>query len=186
MTKDVSIELANTTEDLKQVLALQAENHKSVVSREQGLVTGFVTVKHDLSILTSMNASAAQVIAKSDGKVVGYSLVMLEEFKERIPVLIPMFDMFKTLHYQGNSVTNYRYYVMGQICVADGYRGLGIVDRMYAKHREVYSSRFDVCLTEVSTSNPRSMRAHERVGFKTIHTFSDATDEWNILLWDWK
>jgi hypothetical protein len=28
------------------------------------------------------------------------------------------------------------------------------------------------------------MRAHERVGFKTVQTFRDATDEWNILVWD--
>jgi ribosomal protein S18 acetylase RimI-like enzyme len=133
-----------------------------------------------------MNASAGQVIAKADGKVVGYALVMLEEFKEKIPVLKPMFDMFKSLTFHQRPLPEFRYYVMGQICVADGFRGLNIVDRMYAKHKEIYSKRSDVCLTEVSTSNPRSMRVHERVGFKTMHTFSDATDEWNILLWDWR
>lgn len=74
---------------------------------------------------------------------------------------------------------------MGQICVAEGYRGQGIVDKLYASHRELYSKKFDFCLTEVSTSNARSMKAHERIGFKTIHTFTDATDEWNILLWNW-
>jgi ribosomal protein S18 acetylase RimI-like enzyme len=184
MSKVISIELAHSVEDLEQILALQAENHKSVVSKE-GLSNGFVTVKHNLTLLSSMNASAGQVIAKSEGTVVGYALVMLEEFKEKIPVLEPMFDMFKSLTFNQRPLPEFRYYVMGQICVADGFRGLSIVDRMYAKHKEIYSKRFDVCLTEVSTSNPRSMRAHERVGFKTIHTFSDATDEWNILLWDW-
>lgn len=184
MAKEISIELAQTVQDLEQILSLQAENHKSVVSKE-GLANGFVTVKHNLPLLSSMNASARQVIAKADGKVVGYALVMLEEFKEKIPVLKPMFEMFKSLKFNQRPLPEFRYYVMGQICVADGFRGLSIVDRMYAKHKEIYSKAFDVCLTEVSTSNPRSMRAHERVGFKTIHTFSDATDEWNILLWDW-
>lgn len=27
------------------------------------------------------------------------------------------------------------------------------------------------------------MRAHERMGFTTVLTFQDATDEWNILAW---
>lgn len=29
------------------------------------------------------------------------------------------------------------------------------------------------------------MKAHESIGFKTIHTFEDETDQWNIIVWDW-
>ncbi|HEY3429986.1 MAG TPA: GNAT family N-acetyltransferase, partial [Cyclobacteriaceae bacterium] len=112
-------------------------------------------------------------------------LVMLKSFQDLIPVLVPMFNMFKEIPYNGKFISDYSYYVMGQICVAEDYRGLNIVDKLYAKHKEMYFSKFDCCITEVSTSNARSMKAHKRVGFKTIHTFSDATDEWNILLWDW-
>ncbi len=75
---------------------------------------------------------------------------------------------------------------MGQICISEAFRGQGIFEKLYLKHKEIYSGKFDICLTEVSVRNKRSMKAHERVGFQTIHTFKDKTDDWNILLWDWK
>src|SRR5690606_9982476 len=129
---------------------------------------------------------APQIIAVEDEKVVGYALVMLKEFGGMIPVLVPMFTMFEKLSLEGNPLNSYNYYVMGQICIADSHRGQGIFDKLYQKHKQVYSHKFELCLTEVSTSNRRSMKAHERVGFRTLHTFTDETDTWNILSWDWK
>ena len=132
-----------------------------------------------------MNDSARQIIAKVDNNVVGYALVMLLEFKEMIPVLAPMFEMFNNLSFDQKRISNYRFYVMGQVCISETHRGQGIFKQLYAKHKEVYADKFEICLTEVSVNNKRSMKAHEHVGFKTIHTFKDETDEWNILLWDW-
>ena len=75
---------------------------------------------------------------------------------------------------------------MGQICVAENYRGKGVFDSLYQKHKELNGSSYDLCVTSVSTRNKRSMRAHERVGFEIVHTFRDQTDEWNILVWNLK
>jgi hypothetical protein len=147
---------------------------------------GFVTVQHDLPLLRSMNASARQIIARHGDRIIAYALVMRPEIKYMVPVLIPMFEMLDTLYYKGTPLPKTKYYVMGQICVDADFRGAGVFDGLYNKHREVYSREYDLCITEVSTRNLRSMKAHLRCGFKTIHTFSDATDEWNILLWDWK
>jgi L-amino acid N-acyltransferase YncA len=97
-----------------------------------------------------------------------------------------MFDTFQTLLYKDRPLPDYRYYVMGQICIDAAQRGTGLFQQLYEAHRHFYAPRFDLCLTEVSSSNARSMRAHEKVGFQTIHRFSDETDEWNILLWDWQ
>jgi RimJ/RimL family protein N-acetyltransferase len=36
-------------------------------------------------------------------------------------------------------------------------------------------------VTEVSTSNTRSLRAHARVGFEVVTTYRDATDEWAVV-----
>lgn len=182
----ISYELALTDEDLKQILALQRNNLPVNLSEEIKLAQGFVTVQHHLTLLRSMNASARQIIAKHGEKVVGYALVMRPELKHIVPVLVPMFELLGTLYYRGVPLPESRYYVMGQICVHEEFRGLGIFDGLYQKHREVYCPEYDYCITEVSTRNQRSMRAHQRVGFKTIHTFRDTTDEWNIVLWDWK
>jgi ribosomal protein S18 acetylase RimI-like enzyme len=75
--------------------------------------------------------------------------------------------------------------VMGQICVAREYRGRGIVDAMYGEHKARYAERYKLCVTEVATRNTRSMRAHARVGFEVVTTYSDEVDEWAVVAWDW-
>ncbi len=185
MSHTFNIQLAETQQDLDQILNLQKCNHVSGLSSTQKEANGFVTVQHDLELLTKMNDAAPQIIAKLNDEVVAYALVMLKEFSALIPTLVPMFDSFKQLSYKGKSLEAYTYYVMGQICIDENYRGQGLFEKLYAKHKETHSTTFDLCLTEVSTSNQRSMKAHERVGFKILHTFKDKTDEWNILVWDW-
>ena len=96
-----------------------------------------------------------------------------------------MFNLLDTLTYKGTPVKDLRYYVMGQICVAKAYRGKGVFRQLYAAHKKHLSGTYDFCITEISSRNLRSMRAHEKVGFTLLHRFSDATDEWNIVLWDW-
>ena len=75
---------------------------------------------------------------------------------------------------------------MGQICVAREYRGLGLVKQLYQQHRACYGNQYDFLLTEVATRNQRSLRAHEKLGFHAIHTYHDAMDEWQVIIWDWK
>jgi hypothetical protein len=99
--------------------------------------------------------------------------------------LEPVFELFNTLIYKNSIMTNYKFYVMGQICVAEAYRGQGVFDKMYQKHKDVFSNTYELCVTEVSVRNMRSMKAHERVGFKKIHTYTDPQETWNIMVWDW-
>lgn len=183
---NVLIKIAEAASELRQILSLQQVNHIQNLSPDEHQANGFVTVVHSFELLQKMNDNVPQIIASENGKVVGYALVMLKEFSSWIPVLRPMFDMFKELSYAQKPLDSYSYYVMGQICIAESHRGQGIFERLYQKHKEVYSKKFELCLTEVSVRNLRSMKAHEKVGFKTIHTFKDETDTWNILSWDWK
>jgi len=186
MNSSVIIKLAETEAELAQILLLQDANHFSMVSQAQKQSDGFVTVQHTLPLLKQMQAGAPQIVAVFNGKVVGYALSMLTTFSQKIPVLAPMFQVFSHLTYQQKALSNYHYYVMGQICIATAYRGQGFFKKLYLKHKEVFRDDFDFCLTEVSVNNPRSLKAHENVGFKIIHCYTDEQDTWNIMLWDWR
>ena len=87
---------------------------------------------------------------------------------------------------EGEFVTNKTFYVMGQICVDERYRGKGVFDALYLTHKELLGNVYELCVTSVSTRNSRSMKAHQRVGFEIVNTFQDATDEWNVLVWNFK
>ncbi len=173
--------------EVQQILDLQAANHVSSVSPAVAQEQGFVTVKHDPAVLQRMNLEAPSVIAKDGDQVVGYALVMPRSFSAFIPILQPMFHLLDTLSWKGHDLRdNQRWFVMGQICVAEGYRGRGIFDGMYAKMKEVCQKDYDFVITEIAVRNQRSTRAHERVGFQTMHTFSDAiaNEDWNVVIWE--
>jgi GNAT superfamily N-acetyltransferase len=177
--------LVSSHNELNQILYLQQLYLKGNNTAEEEKEQGFVTVHHSFEILEQMHQLAPSVIIKEDDKVVAYALTMVNECRNLIPVLVPMFEMFDTIIYKQRPLTDYKFYVMGQIGVHKDYRGKGLVPMLFQKHKEAYSGQFDFIVTEISTSNSRSMRAHEKIGFKTIHQYKDAADEWNIVLWDW-
>lgn len=186
MLTDIKIKLVDNRNELHQILDIQKENHFNNVSKETTNTKGFVTVLHSFEMIDKMNSNVPQIIAKDNDLVVGYALVMLKEFKNLVPVLVPMFETFDQIKFKGKKLNEYNFYLMGQICVKNNYKRKGIFKLLYLKHKEIYSEKFDYCITEVSSSNKPSILAHNKIGFKTIHTFKDVTDEWNILLWDWK
>ncbi|MBL8949480.1 MAG: GNAT family N-acetyltransferase [Myxococcaceae bacterium] len=173
MSLETTVGLVEGEADLEGILALQRASLAVTAD-------GFVTVQHTLEVLKAMHALAPSVVARAGGEVVAYALVMPPEARAWVPILEPMFVELEAL------LPNTRFYVMGQVAVAAKHRGTGLFDALYAEHRARYASRWDVCVTEVATRNTRSMRAHARVGFETVKTYRDATDEWALLAWRWR
>lgn len=176
-----------TTEDeLIQIHHLNQQNLKQNLSNDERQKEGFVTWLYSMELLKQMHALAPSVIVKDADKVVGYALVTPIESAVFHTDLQMMIDNLQSLVFNNKPMYSYTYYCMGQICINKAYRGQGIFYRLYNKHKEVYSSKFDLLVTEISTSNLRSLKAHENVGFVTINTYRDKTDEWNVVIWDWK
>lgn len=185
MSSPYSVRAVQSRSELEQVLALQRRNLKQVLSQEEMHSQGFVTVAHDLPTLEAMHALAPSIIALQGSEVVAYALVMPRECRALVPVLEPMFALIDGLDFQGRPLKEQRFYVMGQICIDKAHRGMGLFDALYQQHHEQLRDRFDCVITEVSVHNTRSLRAHERVGFQTVHTYPDVTDTWAVVLWDW-
>ncbi len=171
--------------ELEQILALQQRNLKPALSADEIRSQGFVTVQHDLTALEQMHAMAPSIVAHHGEDLVAYALTMPREARALAPVLEPMFALFDTLQFRGRPLGQLRFYVMGQICIDKAHRGQGLFERLYHQHRDHFRSLFELIVTEISVRNLRSLRAHERVGFETLHTYRDATDEWAVVAWDW-
>jgi Acetyltransferase (GNAT) family len=177
--------LVSTTEELQQMLQLQQENLLENIDDTEMQSQGFVTLRHDLSTLQQMHRLSPSVIIKDDNRVVGYALTMLQECRQLIPDLEPMFASFDKLSWENKPLTSFRFYVMGQVCIAKRYRGQGLFELLYGHHKKVYQPQFELFVTEISTRNLRSLRAHEKMGFKTIYTHKDSLDDWAVVAWDW-
>jgi ribosomal protein S18 acetylase RimI-like enzyme len=172
--------------DLLQIYELNQQNIRDHVAPEEQAREGFVSWLYPPELLQKMHELAASVIVKDDDMVVGYALTTLRDASGFHPDLETMFRNLQSIYYKGQLLFSYRFYCMGQICVAKAYRGKGLVDMLYRKHKEIYSGQYDFILTEISTRNLRSIKAHERIGFKSVYSYRDAMDEWAVVIWDWK
>jgi ribosomal protein S18 acetylase RimI-like enzyme len=148
---------------------------------------GFVTVRHDPEVLRRMSRIAPGIVAVADERVVGYALVMPRTFAADVPILAPLFATLETLSWKGVPLAgNPRWFVMGQVCVAGDYRGRGVVEGLYRAMAAHYHDRYDFTVTEVAARNTRSLRAHARVGFETLHVYPDETtgEQWHVIALD--
>lgn len=173
--------------EVEQILALQAENHRDGIDPATAASDGFTSVRHDPAVLHAMNRACPSAIARDGQVLAGYCLMMPPAFRDRVPILAPMFALLDTLSWRGEPLAgNPRWFVMGQVCVARAYRGQGVFDGLYHQLRDAYRDRYDFTVTEISQRNPRSLRAHRRVGFETVHVYEDASDVWEVVVWDWR
>lgn len=182
---EITYTRSHSNADLKGILILQDKNLKKSLEEEEINSQGFVTVVHDLKLLHEMNQMEKHVVAKSDDQVIGYALVMLRSFKDRIPILQATFKTIDTLSYKGMELIDSRYFLMGQVCVGKPFRGQGVFSGLYQHMKKVMQSEFQYVITEIALENKRSMRAHEKVGFVVILTYTHNNAEWAIVLWDW-
>lgn len=182
----VTYTLAQTTQDLQQILDLQALNCEQSLTPDEVADQGFLTAQHTLALLEEMNQKYKHVIAKKDEQVIGYALVMLKEFSEMLPVLTPLIKVVEELRYKEISLNTATYFIMGQICVAKEYRGQQVFAGLYQHLREQMQPYFDYVVTGVAQRNTRSVHAHYKVGFESILKFgSEPGEKWDIILWDW-
>lgn len=178
--------LTEKDSELQGILDLQRLNLLSEISESEKLEQGFVTVRHSLEQLRLMHDIEPHVIAVDGKKVIGYILAMTKESRNLVPVLVPMFEQFDRLIFGEKHLSHFDYMVIGQICVDKAFRGLGIFDQMYKFYSSTFYGRYDFAITEIALTNSRSLKAHQRVGFRTIHEFEDMTHKWAIVLLNWK
>ena len=180
-----SFSLVTKASELEQIAVLSKENLRNDLSVEEKKSQGFITWEYTLPLLESLHAIAPAVIVKLEDEVVGYALTAFKEAAAVLPVLHDMIHHLEFLSFNGKPLSDYRYYVMGQICIAKAHRGKGLFDQLYQHHKKCYGPQYELLVTEISTSNYRSLKAHQNTGFQTIHTYQDAMDEWNVVVWNW-
>ncbi len=181
----VSIKLVSDSIELEGIKKLQHQNLKNILSDSEIASQGFVTAEYSLEFLDKMHLAAPSVLAKDQDEVVGYALVSIHSIRAYHDLLADLFNCIDRSEYQGEKLAATKYVVVGQLCVAKEYRGMGIVDQMYQYFKKQYSKEFQYCITDIAQDNPRSLKAHLKTGFQVIDTLTYGGVSWDIVLWDW-
>lgn len=179
----LTLGLASTELHFRQVLDLQRRNLARALSPEEQARAGFVYLEHSAPLLRRMAAELPQAVALANDVVVGYCLALPLSLRGELPAIEPMFDQFARCSYQGRPLLERSFFVGGQVCVDRAHRGRGLMGRLYQQVQRSVPEAYELCVTEIAVRNEVSVRAHERIGFEPIATYSDAGEEWVIVAW---
>ncbi|MFM1878668.1 MAG: hypothetical protein RLZZ241_1534 [Bacteroidota bacterium] len=167
---------AENDSELLEILKLQQDNLFDNIAPEVREREGFLKVRHNLDLLRQMQDRVPQVIAIDGNTLAGYALCMHREQYNLISTLSPLYKIAET-----HLPKEMDYVIMGQICVAKGYRGQGHFNRLYTKLRELCNDL--PVVTEIASINSRSLKAHRNVGFETLGSHQEQDFNWHVVLW---
>lgn len=168
---------AELNTELKQILQLQNANLPNTVSETDQIKEAFLTVVHNFKLLKAMNNVCPHIIAVDKKKVIGYALCMDKAFNDSIDIIKPLFEKIE----KNDMVSNLKYIVMGQVCIAKTYRGRGVFRKLYQVMKKVLQLDYDVLITEVDTKNIRSVNAHRAIGFNVLYSYRSNQQDWQII-----
>jgi hypothetical protein len=174
--------------EIKALLQLQSENLKINLDAQTIDSQGFVSFVYTPKIMAEMMKGGPQIVVKENDLIIGYALTTTLDYGETMVLMKPLVEMSKTLFFNNTPLSALKYYIMGQVCVRAGYRGIGVFDRVYAGHKQFLAEKYDCIITEIADDNKRSLAAHKRIGFQTIHEYFDAISQkhWHVVLWNFK
>ncbi|MCU0379594.1 MAG: hypothetical protein MUE58_00250 [Chitinophagaceae bacterium] len=181
----IEIKRVTQSSELEGIKKLQQANLRGLLTAEERDREGFVTAEYTLEFLQQMHLAEPSIIAKDGSEVVGYALSATRDVGMKHPLLAYLFEVVDTKLYAGRPLRGENYIVVGQLCVAKGYRGLKLAQGMYDFYRQELSGKYRYCLTDIDEANPRSLKAHLNAGFKILDTLHYEGSAWHIVIWDW-
>lgn len=188
MSNTFEVGILQTTE-IAELLDLQRANLAINLDAQTIESQGFVTFVYAPETIEKMMHAAPQIVARADGKIIGYALTTTLEVGLDNDLMRPLAELSQKLpplsKWNIPTSSGKPFYFMGQVCVRAGYRGMGVFDALYEEHKALFKYQYKAVVTEIASDNLRSLAAHRRVGFQTIHTGFDEFHgkEWQVVAW---
>ena len=148
--------------DVDGILDLQARNQPS-----RG---GTLSASLPRERIIAMVADLPAIVARRDGRVVGYLLSCSPATNADVPVIRAMLDA-----YPGAPDA----YVYGPICVDEGERGKGLASAMFGELRRRLPGREGVLF--IRRDNAASLSAHARMGMREVAGFTHGGAAFAVL-----
>lgn len=162
-----SIALAQL-EDATDILVLQEKNHVSALPAET-LASGFVTTQLSLDNLARLCAEQRIWVSRAEGgELAAYVCAYQWGFWGEGPFQLAAKALLP-LDYEGRAVSDNNSFQYGPVCVAQEFRGQGVLEGLVKTVKAHYAPRFEFGITFIDIRNERSLAAHERkMGFRAL------------------
>jgi hypothetical protein len=180
-----SICRVSSRDELVKMKQLQLDNVRRNLGAEDAVKSGFLTAEYSVEFLESMHDICPSVIAKCGDDVIGYIIAYTKGMYGSHDLLDSLVEAANVVEYKESFLKDVDYILCGQLCVHKNFRGIGLSTRMYDYFRREFSGRYIYCITDVASDNVPSLRAHAKVGFKTVSSDNYGDILWHVVLWDW-
>lgn len=158
-------------EDIAAVEELQKKYHVDTISdedRPDGFVTTLFTREQFKKLIEEENGLA---LACDGDKIVGYAMAASWDYWSDWPLFEHMIEDLPNTKYLGQTLSTENSYQYGPIAVDSDYRGGDVFPNLFEFSRQQMKDRYPILLTFINKINPRSYRAHEKLGLDIVQEF---------------
>lgn len=168
-------------DDHEEIARIQKANLISNLSDAEK-VNGFLSAGFLPQELEEINAEIPIVVADLGSGLGGYVFGTTIEQSLKFPLLAHIISLFKENSFNGRPINEYKVVFYGPICVDEPLRGRGVVQGLFKEYLKQLAPTYEVCISFVSSYNPRSMRAHlNKLGMTKVCEFSFEGKQFNML-----
>src|SRR6516162_7355849 len=153
-----------TAPDYAAVYDLQNRNLRAKLTASERS-DGFLSAAFKLEDYKALNDDLCVVVCVEEGRVLGFLVASTIEFNQNFALTRAMIARYPKAAYAGKSLELYRSCVAGPVCVEREQRGRGIFEGMYHRLFELLPSEYDLAVVLIAEDNPRSFKAHTKIGF---------------------
>ena len=146
-------------EDYPGILRLQSVNYIDNLSHEER-TQGFLSAQFSPAQVAEVAEDLGTIVALVGNDVAGFLCAFRNEFEHGSPVLAKMFESYDRVKFEGKTLSSYKSYVYGPVCIGREYRQRGLLRGLYEAQKQDLAGQFDVGVAFVSRSNPHSLQAH--------------------------
>jgi hypothetical protein len=174
------------SDDITGVLALQEANlwrNLTPLERQRG----FVTTPFTTSQLETIIAERGMFVIAVDEQIVAYAFAGSWAYFQQWEIFQVMTARLPQLSFQGQPVTVANSFQYGPVCVAEAYRGQGLLPLIFESLRREWQQQYPVALTFINAVNTISTQAHVRkLGWEVIDHFDFNGNNYLGLAYDMK
>jgi len=171
--------------DIEATLKLHSKYQVDTIEPEDKK-DGFVTTPFSYDELKELiEQEQGLFIAKEGQEVVAYVMSASWEFWSSWPMFKFMIEeLLPTQSYNGVHLTTNNSYQYGPIAIDKRYRSSDVLYKIFDFAREHMAKRYPILVTFVNKINPRSFKAHKKLGLEVLCEFEYNNNHYYEMVYD--
>jgi len=170
--------------DIEATLKLHSKYQVDTIAPEDKK-DGFVTTPFSYDELKDLiEQEQGLFIAKEGQEVVAYVMSASWEFWSKWEMFAHMIKDLPKLSYLGQELSTQNSYQYGPIAIDKRYRSSEVLYKIFDFAREHMAKRYPILVTFVNKINPRSFKAHSKLGLEVLCEFEYNNNHYYEMVYD--